>query len=209
MVTLWWGADQQIADAVTTYQIGMPVFILSTPSQDEAAITADLQRYKAVGIDPTAIIHDEPEINGFTHEQIMSSNAITKQVIQKLGLTTKLGVIYSAAAFGKWQGISSYDWVGFDNYGGDIFKANGDYSKLKKVLTPTQRIILVPGGATPWKEDPKPFQNAAENDPQVVLIMPFIWFDNADPAHGVGAGIRSNGMSEAYKAVGLRIKQAR
>lgn len=99
---------------------------------------------------------------------------------------------------GRFPGIESFDWVGFDNYGAPIFD-NGMYDALLDSLHPKQKTILVPGGASPWREAPYRFYKEAQR-PEVALIMPFIWV--------TPDGIEVNGMAPEYRKVGLAVRGA-
>jgi hypothetical protein len=106
-----------------------------------------------------------------------------------------LAVIYSER--GSRPGISSYDWVGIDAYAMGSKILGKPYAKLRKLLTSKQRLLLVPGGADPWREDPAPYFKRAASDPKLVGVVAFLWFDNAAP--DVGLGIRSNGLAAKYR----------
>lgn len=146
---------------------------------------------------------DEPDLAGYSAARVGVANAMVRRVMAEFGLTVPLAVIYSAAF--TWPGVESYDWVGFDNYdpGAGIF-SNGDYQRLKSVLRADQRILLVPGGADPWRQDPTPFFNKAQADPQVIGIVAFLWRDY-DYQGRLRQGIGSNGMAGAYRAGALRL----
>ena len=147
---------------------------------------------------------DEPDLAGDSDEKVTAMNLTLRRVMAEFPALrdTRLAVIYSGRQ--TWPGLATYDWVGFDDYNAreGIF-VDGLYTDLKLRLRPDQGIILVPGGADPWRQDPQPFLDAARSDPQVVAIMPFIWFDYAAP--DVGKGIRSNGMRGAYCQAGKSI----
>lgn len=196
-----WREDQQqqIVDAVNA---GLPVILyLHGVAEDYVRTQFDALKKAGVLANIVAIYPiDEPR----EAAPVVATNAMLRRVMAEYGMSAKLMVIYSV---GSYPAIESYDWVGFDNYpaGSSIF-TNGDYNKFKSLLRPDQRIVLVPGGCDRWRNDPEPFFNVAETDPQVLMVMPFTWIDDADPANGATAGIRSNGMAPAYKSAGLRIK---
>jgi hypothetical protein len=98
-------------------------------------------------------------------------------------------------------GIESLDYAGFDNYGAPIF-TNGMYNHLRSQLKPEQKSIILPGGSNPWRENPDPFYEFAQNNLEVGMIMPFLWFDNPPE---FPHGIVSNGMAPQYTAVGQKI----
>ena len=147
---------------------------------------------------------DEPDVNRVAPADIKTTNDIIRRVFSEFSMAPRLNAIYGAQF--TWPGVQYYDDVGFDNYsaGANIF-VNGDYARLKGALRPDQRIWLVPGGASPWKQDPKPFVDIANGDPQVRGIIAFVYFDSANPTQGYGLGIRSNGMLPAYCRVGATI----
>lgn len=137
---------------------------------------------------------DEPEIHGV-------SDAVMKQAIgdiKKAWPGPAIGVIYSND--GRMPGLSAFDWVGRDDYS----QGSGVLNELPPLL-PNQKWILVPGGASPWKQDPTPFFDFALNHPEVVMITAFIWQDKWDQKGDLG--IYSNGEYTYYKAIGLKIKE--
>lgn len=109
----------------------------------------------------------------------------------------RLAVIYAADK--PFIGQEMFDLVGFDDYAEKSSILVGQYVALKRSLKPGQKTILVPGGT--FFQDPTPFVNFAAQNPEVALVMPFVWFDGA-----VGlSGIRSNGMAAQYVAAGKSI----
>ncbi len=151
---------------------------------------------------------DEPDTGDTpkTDAEVILTNQMVRRVAAEFPelANVKLAVIYGDRGF---PGIGSYDWVGFDNYGQmEAIFCDGSYQSLKDALRSDQRILLVPGGASPWEQDPAPFYNKAVEDTQVIALIPFIWQDNAAP--GVGAGIRSNGTKPRYIQAGTWIKSA-
>ena len=96
-----------------------------------------------------------------------------------------------------------YDYIGLDDYD---MKSNvlvgKEYTKIKDSLLVNQKTILVPGGA--YMQDPTPFVNYAQNNEEVGMILPFLWF-NDDTNSVKSLGIRSNGMKEAYTLAGKSI----
>lgn len=149
---------------------------------------------------------DEPDNAGISNADMVAVNSMIRSVMSEyVHLNYKpLAVTYGdrSGKGGPTPGIASFDWCGFDNYGAPIF-TNGEYDYFVSKLTPTQRTTILPGGSTPWKQDPTPFYNKAQADPRVVLIFPFMWFDN-----GGQQGVKTDGMAPAYRAVGMPIKAA-
>jgi hypothetical protein len=153
---------------------------------------------------------DEPDLHDKTADEIRATNAMLRRVAADFPelAEVKLAVIYAPTRVkGTWPGVETYDWVGFDDYDNReriFLGAGGEYGMLKHVLRPDQRILLVPGGVDPWRQDPAAFLAKAETDPQVIAIIPFIWQDLSDP--GAGLGIRSNGLRQLYCEAGKTVK---
>lgn len=152
---------------------------------------------------------DEPNAGDKkTAEQVITVNQMVRRVAREFIelASVRLAVIY-AGDIDERPGIGSYDWVGIDKYqAGDEIFIDELYDDLKAALRADQGILLVPGGADPWKTDPAAFYNKAQEDHQVVALVPFIWQDHAAP--GVGQGIRSNSTRSRYVEAGTRIKSA-
>lgn len=148
---------------------------------------------------------DEPEQFNIGNDWINETNAMIRRVAAEFSFTPKLSVFYTYKQ--QWPGISTYDWVGFDNYDqGDKIFTDGSYNAMKAKLRPDQSIMLIPGGCDKWRNQPEQFYYMAQNDKQVKVLMPFLWRDNADPGAGAGRGIRSNGLDFVYRQTGLKIK---
>lgn len=145
---------------------------------------------------------DEPDLVGHSAEEVRVTNAMLRRVAKDYPFIANvpLAVIYTAK--GEWPGIETYDWVGFDDYDrGAGVLSNSTWVSLKAHLRPEQRVLLVPGGA--FGQDPQPFYDKAQADPQVVAVIAFIWFDHWD---GDKQGIRSLPVRGQYVGVGQRIK---
>jgi hypothetical protein len=170
----------------------------------ETELRVFLDRVKAAGVIGQVIgiyPQDEPDGWGISAQDVLATNAMVRRVAAEYIEKPILAVFYSTK--GTWPGVESFDWVGFDDYGqgANIF-TNGQYASLKGVLRPDQRIMLIPGGA--FGQRPEPFINTAFQDPQVILVMPFIWIDGWE-GKPQNKGIRSV-MPEAYRQAGLKIK---
>ncbi len=198
-------AMAQVQQAVSNGQkvmLGLPG--LYDPGGTDSAWNA-LQSIKNGGLASSVVALypiDEPDVNGKTDAEVTAMNAVLRKALSDLGMTASLAVIYGCPT-GKRPGLASYDWVGCDEYDAGCGTANGSqYRALKASLRADQRIMLIPGGANPWRQDPTCFLNAANADLQVVVIMPFLWVPWDQP------GIRINGMSPPYVSVGKSIKGA-
>lgn len=113
----------------------------------------------------------------------------------------KLFSIYGPVRFG-FANIQKYDWVGYDDYDlRDTVFATID-STVRPLLKPGAKIVLVPGGFTPYQQDPASFYTYAQTHADVALIMPFIWIDVK--ANDI-SGIRSNPTRQIYINLGCAI----
>jgi hypothetical protein len=143
---------------------------------------------------------DEPELYGLDATTVSSVNTAIRGVLQGFPelAQTKLAVVYSDN-LDALPGISSYDLIGLDAYGLGAAVLTERYGVLRTRLRADQRLILVPGGAEPWKTAPQPFLDYALANPAVAVIMAFVWF----PYEG-GRGIGADGMASAYRAIGCQ-----
>jgi hypothetical protein len=133
---------------------------------------------------------DEPDVAGLTAAQVAALCALVRQVAAEY---PELAGVALAAIYGSvgTEGIEQFDWIGRDFYG---------HGAIVPIRQPWQRLILVPGGADPWREDPTAFIETANRTPAVVLILPFIW---RDPTFG--RGIATNGLGQTYCRAGVRV----
>ncbi len=143
---------------------------------------------------------DEPNNTIVDAATIVKANGIVRRIASEYLPNVKLAAIYSRGH--HFPGIASYDWIGFDHYENTsgIF-ANGEYQNLLNALSPGQRTLLVPGGAL--GQDITPFLNFAQRNPEVIAIIPFIWWDEWEPG---AKGIRSNGKAQSYCLAGMEVK---
>lgn len=175
-----------------------------------AELRAFLQSADAEGLLPWIdVIYtgDEPDVNDRSDAEVRTINAAVRSLLAEFPALAgvQLAVIYGVHGY---PGIDTFDWVGVDSYDErEAIFTNGRYADLKRRLRGDQRVILVPGGADPWRQMPSEFERVAHTDPQVIAVVPFLWIDTP-PEWGVGngRGIRSNPTREAYRMVGKRIK---
>jgi hypothetical protein len=148
---------------------------------------------------------DEPDGDGNkSAEQLRAWAEMARRVMADYPelSRTKLAVIYSPKAR---PAIEVFDLVGWDDYEAGYGVLGAQLAEFKALLRPDQGIILIPGGADGvGRIDPGPFFNVAQADPQVKMIVSFIWFDGWD--NRGTRGIRSNGMAKVYCEMGRRIK---
>lgn len=149
---------------------------------------------------------DEPNLQLRNPNDIYAAVDIVKRVASEFQELDgyKLGVIYWDES--AYTGIELFDWVGFDNYDAksSIFtEPNGRYFQMLAQLRPDQKTLLVPGGA--FDQDPTPFVNFAQGRPEVVAIIPFVWFDVINDKENF-LGIKSRPeMAQKYIAAGKEL----
>jgi hypothetical protein len=168
------------------------------------AIFAGLRNEGVLGNVVAVYPQDEPDVQRLDDATVTRGNSELRTLMADFGIDdVPLAVIYSGS--GGRPGIGSYNWVGMDSYRKGSKILGGPYRSLKNNMRADQRLLLVPGGASPWQQDPAKFFKFAEQDPQVVGVVAFLWFDNAAPQDGVGQGIRSNKMTEIYRQWGRAV----
>lgn len=147
---------------------------------------------------------DEPNNVIVNEAELVKGIHLLRNVMSKYPeiSTAKLAVIYAVDK--PYMGIGEFDYVGFDDYDLRSSVLKKWYPMLLNQLRPDQKTILVPGGVSPWKQDPVPFINFAEEHPEVAMVLPFLWADVPD----LGPGIRSNGMAPQYIAAGKTVCNA-
>ena len=100
--------------------------------------------------------------------------------------------------------LELWDVVGFDLYNqrSGIFAPGGHYARMLKKLRPGQRTMILPGGYSNTQQDPTPFVNFAHGNPEVLIVLPFLWA-TVPWADDVDKGIRDiPAMRAAYEAAG-------
>lgn len=139
---------------------------------------------------------DEPNITqiGLSAAQIESACVLVRVAGNH---THPLWCIYGQSN-GTYPAIQSFDVAGMDNYGAPIF-TDGEYDHLRAQCGNSMSTMIVPGGGSPWKEDPWPYYNKAQQDTKIRTIIAFKWFGSD--------GIGVNGMAPVYRAVGLKVKE--
>lgn len=202
------GAAVHLAEAKAA---GIPNIILGTQPNSgviptEAAVRSFLSDLQSKGLLVNILAlcwMDEPEQYHLTTATVLATNAMLRQVMRSFPelSNTKLLVTYMPDDWTQSEqrpGMADFDIVSFDHYTVNIFA--GEYQRFKTRTRAGQRILLFPGGANPWRQDPAPFLAVANADPQVLGIVAFIWQNL-----GSGPGIGSNGMAPSYQAVGRKV----
>ena len=158
-------------------------------------------------LDRIAVIYpiDEPDGRHVSHETMSICAQTIKSIAAEYAelANVKLGVIYSTHM--TYPGIDEFDIIGLDKYGmGSNVLISKEFKELNKRRQPHQKIILVPGGAEPWKQNPEAFERYAHLHPEVIGIIAFLWIDyteNGETFKGIG----SNGMAQTYVELGKRL----
>lgn len=185
-------------------------WILRPENELEVNLDIVFRRIKQEGLaDFVKVLYliDEPNLHSVGQEELREVTEIvrsaSKEILGKDDM--KLAVIYSSLQ-PHFVGMEYFDWVGFDDYDlGDTIFTMEDFQRLKTNLSETQRLILVPGGASPYQTLINAFYEEAKNESKVVLICPFIWFDNW--ANTGNNGIKSSSTRQSYVSVGSEVKQ--
>lgn len=170
-----------------------------------------------------AIIHNEP----LTRDKKVAG-LFTVDIAKKWG-----GHYRVTGNEHKYSGsVRAFDWVGFDCYGCRTIYSETAWDTLRfdtnkpgfvTVPGPTlydnfksqldlsrQQVIVVPkaslGGPMfqDWYDDPASFYGRASADPDVVMLVPFTWFDQPGGVQGVRSIVALRAM---YQAIGKDIDQ--
>jgi len=105
--------------------------------------------------------------------------------------------------------LQLWDVVGFDLYSArsSIFEPGGHYERMRAQLRDGQRTMIIPGGYSGCQQDPVPFVNFAHGNPEVLIVLPFLWA-TVPWADDVDKGIRDiPAMRAAYTAAGRALTQ--
>ena len=203
----WHGQDAQLRQVIEASQAGLPVMLdiaaqMSLPLDpiaDEDRLVARLQAIRgAAALSSIAALYfDELDHMGrYNDAAALEMANVLRRASARAGITPKLATSYSVS--GTFPGAAGWDWIGTSN----------PDDRLKSVIRPHQRILLVARGADPWRDDPALFLNSVQTDPQVICLLVFAWTggNESGDANNWGAGVRSNGMATIYRQVGLKIK---
>ena len=146
---------------------------------------------------------DEPDVSGKSDADILSLCLMVRSAAAHFPALdgVKLAVIY--ANKGTLPGISGFEWVGLDDYPlREGLLDSDEWSLMLSRLDADQRVMLVPGGADPFRQDPEAFRRYAHNNPKVIGILAYMW---AQQYPGELAGIGTNGMADKYRSVGREL----
>ena len=144
---------------------------------------------------------DEPDLNVEDLGGVPAQFNLLRQVMDEYPeyKSAVIAIFYNSGS--QFPGLAQVDWVGVDDYNAGVSVLYNQYPALKKVMGPNQRLMVIPGGSDPWKEDPTSFYNYALNDPSVVAIVAFAYFNMSDGT----PGISTNGLASIYAGLGTKI----
>ena len=156
---------------------------------------------------------DEPNLNTSKEFYKGMLEVVKKVAVEFPELTgVKFGAIFWGGQghnYKDWQ-FDQLDYVGFDDYkaGTSIFGPKGEYTKMKAMLLPNQKIWLLPGafvgGKEKYQEPQTTFTAVAHRDKEVFALLPFLW---ADVDYEGITGIRSIPLLRGYYTIiGQNIK---
>ena len=187
-------SESELLDAAATYSnLGVRKFIVNLIGITPVQAGPILKRIQVFGSIVAVYPVDEPNVNGCDQTSLSAIR----------GLGYPMFTIYGPERFG-WVCSQYFDILGLDNY-----DASGQeyFQELEHLsaTAPGSQLILVPGGASPWKQDPKPYYDYAISHSKVIGILPFLWY--SPPNTNLG-GIRDNGMSSTYIELGKQIGRA-
>lgn len=155
-----------------------------------AALAAYKLQLDALGLSPWMLyVYDEPDVHGCSGATMARAMQETANI-----WPVRLGVIYGPN--GATPGIDQATDVGRDNYG---------HGPQVLDLRPDQHLMLIAGGANPYREDPAPFVQYAQTHANVSVVWAFLAVPYTDPDGHPQLGIADNGMLPAYKAAGCAL----
>ena len=185
--------------------VQMPVY--NAPLQDrEAFVRYWLGTLRNAGLLWSGIVAvyptDEPDVWGKSDAEVVATNAAVRRALADFHEIDPAVAVFYACASGQRPGLATYDWIGCDDYGVGcrVVGPSGAYDDLLRVMTPAQRLVAIPGGADPWRQDPACFAAYAHREPRVVALVGFLW-QSISPM----VGIRVNGLKPLYCETGAII----
>lgn len=146
---------------------------------------------------------DEPNTNAENAAELQKALDMMHTVAARYPelIAVKYATIYAAKPQ-PYELKEQFDLIGVDDYEvkSEIF-ANGTYAELIRDILPHQKTMLLPGGA--FGQDPTPFLNFANGNPEVGALIPFTWLDPMQAAdQWVGIGNDNNPLKARYVEIG-------
>lgn len=151
---------------------------------------------------------DEPNTDrsgGWSDAGALAAIAAVRRAMATVHVDAAIVTLYACAVSGR-PGADGSDWLGCDDYDRGCGVVSRYYDGW--ALKAGQRLVLLPGGADPWRQDPACFVSAAERDGRVVAVIAFIWQTVTDGGNTY-RGIRENPLRTLYCQAGTTIKAAR
>ena len=215
----FYGPLEQMAGLIQARAAGMRV-ILSIPTHQWRGDAARMehetrfwfQRLRDAGLLWDGIVAvqwiDEPEterVGNRSDAEVTAGSALVRRVMAEFPEISgaRLAVFY-ACATGRTPGIASFDWIGCDHYDAGCGVLRDHVPRLGEQLRGDQRLLLIAGGADPWRQDPACFESFAHRDSRVVALIAFIWQTVTDDGTTY-RGIRENGLRPLYCQAGRKI----
>ena len=175
-------------------EAGLPVMLTGPDADKELMIvlkkleTLDLLKYVKY-----LYVQDEPNFNPAPNIRAV------KSLVKQFDFDPKYVVIYSGQN-ANYIDIEEYDFVGIDDYYAREGVLNTKVLDLRKRLNDRQKLILVPGGCSPYRQDPTPFYKRAMEDDKIGMVCAFTYFSPQVPTPEFTEGICKNGMLPLYRA---------
>ena len=169
--------------------LGMKIMLGCYGRGDQASLEYFFGQCQAGGITNDVIglyPQDEPDVAGMTGPEVTAMCQRVRAAAAKYWpIVPPLCCIYGNEGY---PGIASFDVVGRDNYGNGVQTVP---------ISGTQQLMIVPGGADDWREEPYPFVTYAQDNPDVWAVICFYW-----DLTGQKPGVKTNGMAAAYIQAG-------
>ncbi len=195
-VNIVWLWEDQVATAMRAKAAGITHLVLPVCWR----CGADNLRFMFTGMRNASVLgnvvalYPEDEPGNMPEAEIAAMVTLVRSVAAEYAEIAQVPVWAIFAANAPLTGSHLFDAIGVDNYGCSCVPV--------PPLVAGQRLILVPGGANPWREGVEPFIRAANLDSRVVAIIPFLW---QYPIPAQGLGIRDNGLAPIYREAGIRL----
>lgn len=176
-------------------EAGLQVMLTGPDAGHELIITLEkLSKLDLLKYVKYLYVQDEPNLGNAPNIRAV------KSLVKQFEFDPKYVVIYSGQN-SNYIDIEEYDFVGVDDYYAKEGVLNTKVLDLRKRLNDRQKLVLVPGGCSPYRQDPTPFYKRAMEDDKIGMVCAFTWFDPQVPDRDFSAGIRSNGMADFYRGL--------
>lgn len=214
LLCAFWGSDDALALRISTAQLPT-ILDMSDLLWDGAQLKLDaapgirarLTCIKALGALSYVrwiYVKDEPDLAGISDSDMLAACSLLRSVMAFFPELGGCGLHVCYSSHGATPGISAVDLVGVDDYGQYEGVLGGTLQMIKAKLRVEQQVALYPGCAQPWRQNPYPFFDYANNDPQVGAIIAFTWVGYEGNA---ALGLRNDTVLQPhYRVIGAAIK---